>query len=180
MSSEKPTRPRRIHLRPSEQRGLLLLGDSIVALLALYGALYYWSVKDPQFAFSMAFLQRVPAWFYFFPLGWLVMMVDLYDLRRASNWRDTLRGVAVAALLGLAVYAIIYLISPKGSLPRQGVGAYLIIVSTLTLAWRLLYIRLYTDPAFMRRIIIVGAGAQGQTLLGAYKGIWPPPFYLSD
>ena len=179
MSSERPTRPRRIHLRPSEQRGLLLLADSIVALLALYGALYYWSVKDPQFSFSLAFLQqRVPAWFYFFPVGWLVMMVDLYDLRRAANWRDTLRGVAVAALLGLAVYAVIYLISPKGSLPRQGVGAFLILVSTMTLAWRLLYIRFYTDPAFMRRILIVGAGAQGQTLVGAYKSIWPPPFSL--
>jgi exopolysaccharide biosynthesis polyprenyl glycosylphosphotransferase len=179
MSSEKPTRPRRIHLRPSEQRWLLLFGDAVVALLALYGALYYWSIKDPQFAFSLAFLlQRVPGWFYFFPLGWLIMMVDLYDLRRAANWRDTLRGVAVAALLGLAVYAVIYLISPKGSLPRQGVGAYLILVSTLTLAWRLLYIRFYTDPAFMRRILIAGAGAQGQTLVTAYKSIWPPPFYL--
>jgi exopolysaccharide biosynthesis polyprenyl glycosylphosphotransferase len=178
MSSEKPTRPRRIHLRPSEQRALLLFGDLVVALLALFGALYYWSLKDQQFAFSMGFLQRVPLWFYLFPIGWLIIMVDLYDLRRAASWRDTLRGVAVGALLGLALYAVIYLISPKGSLPRQGVGAYLILVSTLTLAWRLLYIRFYTDPAFMRRVLLVGAGGQGQTLVSAYKGIWPPPFYL--
>ena len=178
MSSERPTRPRRIRLRPSEQRALLLFGDLVVALLALLGALYYWSLKDPQFAFSMAFLQRVPLWFYFFPLGWLIIMVDLYDLRRAASWRDTLRGVAVGALLGLALYAVVYLISPKGSLPRQGVAAYLVLVSTLTLAWRLLYIRFYTDPTFMRHTLIVGAGTQGQMLVGAYKSIWPPPFYL--
>jgi len=178
MSSEKPTRPRRIHLRPSEQRGLLLFGDSVVSLLALFGALYYWSLKDPQFGFSLAFLQRVPWWFFLFPFGWLIIMVDLYDLRRAASWRDTLRGVAVGALLGLALYAVIYLISPKGSLPRQGVGAYLVLVATLTLAWRFIYIRFYTDPAFMRRVLIVGAGGQGQTLVSAYKGIWPPPFYL--
>jgi exopolysaccharide biosynthesis polyprenyl glycosylphosphotransferase len=179
MSSEKPTRPRRLHLRPSEQRGLLLFGDLIVAILALTGALYYWSAKDPALAFSAEFVvRRVPGWFFLLPLGWLLAMADLYDLHRAADWRATLRGIALGALFGLATYAVIYLLSPKGSLPRQGVAAFLVLVSGLTLIWRLIYIRLYTDPTFMRRVLIIGAGGQGQTLVTAYKTIWPPPFYL--
>lgn len=178
MSSDKPTRPRRIRLRPSEQRGLLVFGDLVVAFLALAGALYYWSVKDPAFTFTAEFVRRVPGWFFLLPFGWLIMMVDLYDVHRAADWRLTLRGIAVGAVFGLAVYAIIYLISPKGSLPRQGVAAFLVLVSILTLIWRLIYIRLYTDPTFMRRVLIIGAGTQAQTLVSAYKPIWPPPFYL--
>jgi FlaA1/EpsC-like NDP-sugar epimerase len=70
------------------------------------------------------------------------------------------------------------LISPKGSLPRQGVGAYLAVAAVLTLSWRLIYIRLYTDPAFMRRVLIIGAGNAGSTLVSAYRKLWPPPFFL--
>jgi exopolysaccharide biosynthesis polyprenyl glycosylphosphotransferase len=178
MSSERPTRPQRIRLRPSEQRGLLVFGDLVMALLALVGALYYWSLRDPAFTFTAEFVRRVPVWFFLLPLGWLVIMVDLYDVHRAADWRITLRGITVGAVIGLAVYAVIYLISPKGSLPRQGVAAFLVLVSILTLIWRLIYIRFYTDPTFMRRVLIIGAGGQGQTLVNAYKAIWPPPFYL--
>jgi exopolysaccharide biosynthesis polyprenyl glycosylphosphotransferase len=178
MTSEKPTRPRRIRLRPSEQRGLLLFGDLVMAFVALAGALYFWSLRDPNLDFGAQFLSRVPGWFYLLPFGWIILMADLYDPHRAANWRLTVRGIGVAAMVGLVVYSLVYLLSPKGSLPRQGVAAYLVLVSALTLVWRLVYIRLVSDPTFMRRVLIVGAGGQAQTLVRAYRDIWPPPFYL--
>lgn len=179
MASDSTTRPNRIHLRPSEQRAILFVGDVVVTIIAVIIALYYWAYQDLQFDFSVRFvLERVPGWFYLLALGWLILLVDLYDVHRAANLRDTIRGIAVAAIAGFVVYAVIYLISPKGSLPRQGVGAYLAVAAVLTLSWRLIYIRLYTDPAFMRRVLIIGAGNAGSTLVSAYRKLWPPPFFL--
>jgi exopolysaccharide biosynthesis polyprenyl glycosylphosphotransferase len=179
MASDSTTHPNRIHLRPSEQRTILFLGDVVVTIIALIIALYYWTYQDGQFNFSFRFvLERGQGWFYLLPFGWLILLVDLYDIHRAANLRDTIRGIAVAAIAGLLVYAMIYLLSPKGSLPRQGVGAFLAMAAVLTLAWRLIYIRLYTDPAFMRRVLIIGAGNAGSTLVSVYRRLWPPPFFL--
>jgi exopolysaccharide biosynthesis polyprenyl glycosylphosphotransferase len=179
MASDSTTHPNRIHLRPSEQRAILFLGDVIVTIIAVIIALYYWAYQDAQVNFSFQFvLERGQGWFYLLPFFWLILLVDLYDIHRAANLRDTTRGIAVAAIAGILVYAVIYLLSPKGSLPRQGVGAFLAVAAILTFMWRLLYIRLYTDPAFMRRVLIIGAGNAGSTLVSAYRKLWPPPFFL--
>jgi exopolysaccharide biosynthesis polyprenyl glycosylphosphotransferase len=179
MASDSTTRPTRIHLRPSEQRAILFTGDVIVTILSFLLALYYWSYLDAQLEFTFqSVLERLPGWFYLLPFGWLILMVDLYDVHRAANLRDTIRGIAVAAIAGLIVYAVIYLLSAPGSLPRQILGAFLLLAATLTFLWRLIYIRLYTDPAFMRKVLIIGAGTAGTTLAAAYRRLWPPPFYL--
>jgi exopolysaccharide biosynthesis polyprenyl glycosylphosphotransferase len=179
MASDPTTRPSRIHLRPSEQRAILFTGDVIVTVLSFLLALYYWSYLDTQLEFTFqSVLERLPGWFYLLPFGWLILLVDLYDVHRAANLRDTIRGIAVAAIAGLIVYAVIYLLSAPGSLPRQILGAFLVLAATLTFLWRMLYIRLYTDPTFMRKVLIIGAGVAGTSLVAAYRKLWPPPFFL--
>ncbi|MDP2975932.1 MAG: sugar transferase [Anaerolineales bacterium] len=165
-------------VRPSEQRTILLLGDLVVAAIALFVALYIWGRRDIWFGFTLDFLQeRVEFWFYLLPLGWLVMLVDLYDVHHANNWRTTVRGIAIAALIGLAIYAFIYVLV-KGSLNRIGIGVFLAAASSLTFFWRLVYIRIFTAPAFMRRVLVIGAGKAGKRLAEAYKNLWPPPFFM--
>ncbi len=165
-------------VRPSEQRTILLIGDLVVAAIALFVALYIWGRRDIWFGFTLDFLQeRVELWFYLLPLGWLVMLVDLYDVHRANNWRTTVRGIAIAALIGLAIYAFIYVLV-KGSLNRIGIGVFLAAASSLTFLWRLAYIRIFTAPAFMRRVLVIGAGKAGKRLAEAYKNLWPPPFFM--
>jgi hypothetical protein len=108
MASDPTTRPSRIHLRPSEQRAILFTGDVIVTILSFLLALYYWSYLDAQLEFTFrSVLERLPGWFYLLPFGWLILLVDLYDVHRAANLRDTIRGIAVAAIAGLIVYAVI-------------------------------------------------------------------------
>ncbi len=70
----------------------------------------------------------------------MIFLVELYDPHRARNQRQTVAGIATAALAGLFLYAMVYLFSPKGSLPRLGIGVFLIFASILTLLWRLLFI----------------------------------------
>jgi FlaA1/EpsC-like NDP-sugar epimerase len=97
---------------------------------------------------------------------------------RAGNRRETIRGILIAALTGLGIYLFYYFTSEPNSLPRQGVASFFLVSSILTLAWRLFYIRLFTAPQFMRRVLLVGGGKAGQALLRVANNLWPPPFYL--
>ena len=182
------TYPKRVHksnrwrLHPRERTIVLILGDLLMALVALAGALYFWASAEKFLNFSMEFLrQRPPTWFFLLPIFWLVLLVELYDARRSGDWGESVRGVGVAALIGTGLYLLLYFYftdPPRSLLPRRGVAGFLVLASLLTLAWRYLYIRVFTAPQFMRRVVLVGAGKAGQTLLQVINDLWPPPFYL--
>jgi exopolysaccharide biosynthesis polyprenyl glycosylphosphotransferase len=173
------SRSARWRIKPHEQRYILLLGDTLMAGFALFIALYLWAAGDQWLKrFSLEFLQRrVQFWFYFLPLIWILLMVELYDARRARRRRDTLTGISVAALSSAALYLVVFFITPE-DLPRRGVAIFIVAVTLLTIFWRLLYIRVFTAPQFMRRVLIVGAGKSGMALLNVLKDTWPQPFYL--
>lgn len=177
-----------LRLRPSEQRTVLLIGDFIASAAATAGAVYFWyqyslyrlveSGVKPNVAERIIQIE-VPFWFYLLPLVWLLLMVDSYEIHTASNWRKTLRGIAVAPIVGLLAYSLLFTINlDPNSLPRIAIGAFLVIASFLTLTWRAIYIRLYTSSGLMRRVLVVGAGKAGRTLIEAYKKLNPPPFLL--
>jgi exopolysaccharide biosynthesis polyprenyl glycosylphosphotransferase len=169
-------------LHPRERLTLLLIGDLVAGSLALVVALWFWASAAEWLGPSIEFLrERPPTWFYFLPLIWLVLLVELYDVRRANDWRQTLQGVATTALIGLVLYLLLYFFftnPPKSQLPRRGVAGFLIAVSVLTLVWRFLYIRIFIAPAFMRRVLLVGGGRSGQAFLKMINDLWPPPFHL--
>lgn len=177
-----------LRLRPSEQRSILLVGDLIASVSAMGGAIYFWYeyslYKLINDGLSQARAERlvtfeVPLWFYVLPLVWLLLMVESYDTHSAGNWRKTLRGIAVAPIVGLLAYSLLFTINlDPNSLPRIAVGAFLVIASFLTLGWRAIYIRLYTSSGLMRRVLIVGAGKAGHSLADIYRKLNPPPFIL--
>jgi len=178
---QSSTRPRPIgwRVRSRDQRIILLIGDAFVSTLALFGGLYFWGQKDAWLKFSMHFIQqRVEFWFYLLPVIWMVFLIELYDPHRARNLRQTVAGISLAALAGLVLYALVYLISQKGSLPRLGIGIFLAFASILTLGWRLVYIRIFTNQAFLHRVLIIGAGSAGETLVKVYNKMHPKPFFL--
>jgi exopolysaccharide biosynthesis polyprenyl glycosylphosphotransferase len=170
----------RFRILPGEQRALLILGDLLMGILALLGGIYAWSVADGWIRFSLEFFQlRVNWWFYMLPLAWMLLLIDLYDLHRAADWQRTLRGVGVAALVGGFAYLLVYFIAPDPRfINRRAVAAFLLLVIALTLLWRWLYIRLYTAQGMTRRVLVVGAGANGHTLAEVYHQLNPPPFTL--
>jgi len=177
--------PRSYHwqLRVSERRTLLLIGDLLVALASLGISLYYWGTSERFMGFSLEFLQkRTPAWFYFLPFIWLVLMVELYDVHRASDWGQTLRGVLAAAIIGSMLYLALYFyyVDPDRSLlPRRGVASFLATVSVLTLVWRRMYLKIFTAPQFMRRVYLVGGGKSGQNLLKVMNELKVKPLVLA-
>jgi len=166
-------------LRPSERRIILLMGDISVSVLALFLAVIIWSRRDMWLDFSLEFLrQRIPGWFYFLPLVWLFFIIELYDIRRASHWYQTVRGVGIAAGISIGIYLLWFFLAKQGTLPRLGVGVFILGALIGTLLWRFLYIKIFTAPLMMRRVLIVGAGRAGSTLAASIRQIWPPPFHL--
>jgi exopolysaccharide biosynthesis polyprenyl glycosylphosphotransferase len=151
----------------------------LAAGVATYLALQLWSRLDYLGSESLSTFIRVRSpWFPFLPLLWPLLMVDLYDIHRAASWRHTVRGLLLAAAAGGVLYLIVYFTSGQGSLPRRGFLYFLALATLLTLVWRLVYVRVFTAPAMMRRVAIVGAGESGQALLRVIQGMEPPPFHV--
>ena len=173
-------KPRKIlwRLRAGERRALLVLGDLVAALVATFIALTLWAQLDylgPEP--SPEFIRARAPWFVVLPFIWLALMVNLYDIHRASSRRDTIRGILVASLFGAVLYMVLFF-TTDGSLPRRAVLYFLLLAAGLTLVWRLAYIAVFTAPAFMRRVLIAGAGDSSRYFLDSINGVWPPPFHL--
>jgi exopolysaccharide biosynthesis polyprenyl glycosylphosphotransferase len=169
-------------IRIGERKALLVIGDFMMALISLGIAIYIWGNSLQFIEFNFEFLRtRIPLWFYLLPFFWLLLLVELYDIHRAGDWRKTIRGVAIAAIIGLGLYLVVffyYASSPRSVLPRLGVAVFFIAVTVLTLIWRRIYIQIFTAPQFMRRVLLVGAGKTGQILLKIVNDLQPDPFYL--
>jgi len=177
-----------LRLRPSEHRLLLLIGDLISSVGAGLLALYVWQQYSifrlislgvrPGRAESLVRIE-VPLWFYLLPLGWVILMSEMYDPHTAVSVRRTLRGIVIAGSVGFLAYSLAFILNREPSaLLRIVVGVFIVLAAVLTLLWRLAYIRLYTRSGLSRRVLIVGAGKAGMTLARVYVAADPKPFSL--
>lgn len=172
------SRPKRWQLRSSERLAILLIGDFLVAAVALFLALYIWAAGDAWMEFSLEFIaDRPPFWYFLLPFFWILLLVELYDVHRASIRRETLKGIGLATLIYALIYLLIYFTSAPNSLPRRGVSVFIVFAAGFTVLWRLAYIRMFTAPHLLRRVLIIGAGKAGKTLVEVITEQWPPPFF---
>jgi exopolysaccharide biosynthesis polyprenyl glycosylphosphotransferase len=165
----------------SERRVLLVIGDFLMAAIALGVALYFWAsgLGSRSAAEVLQFLQeRPPDWFYLLPFIWLLLLLETYDPHRASSWRQTRNSLLVAAALGMSIYLLYYFAASPGTLPRRGVASFAVTALALTTIWRLFYIRIFTAPQFTRRAVLVGAGSTGEALLRVINEIKPAPYQI--
>jgi exopolysaccharide biosynthesis polyprenyl glycosylphosphotransferase len=184
-----------LRLRPNEHRALLFLGDLVMSVASIFTALYTWREYNVtvQYAALLAdgipparaelIVQNqvrieVPFWFYLLPILWLLLLVELYDPHVAGSGRRTTRGIAIAALVGLLAYSLVFIFRQNSDLPRVGVGAFLFFASLLTLGWRMIFIRIYKRTGQSRRMLVIGAGKAGQTLSELYESLGTRSFNL--
>ncbi len=195
-----------LRLRPSEHRTILFFGDLVMAYISIFAAVATWagylqlklSDEITRLVAEGVSLERaqilaervvnvnvnVQPWFYFLPLIWLVLLVELYEPHVAGSSRRTLRGIAIAALVGLLAYSVVFIFRQDSDLPRIGVGVFLLYASLLTLFWRQVFIRIYKTTGQRRRMLLIGAGKAGQTLAQLYHTLGTRSFnivgYIDD
>jgi len=169
-----------VRLKPGESRLILLTGDVIAAFLALFVALILWSIEpDEWLRFSWQFIiERPPFWFFLLPILWIILLSGLYDHRKAIKRKETVSGIAMSLLMSVILYLFLFFLSEPNSLPRLGVALFFLGSTFFTLIWRLIFIQIFSGPAFLRRVIIVGAGNSGRTLVNTVKDMNPIPFHL--
>jgi exopolysaccharide biosynthesis polyprenyl glycosylphosphotransferase len=176
--AQDSVRELRWQMRTAERRMLLIIGDLMSAIIATMAALALWSRFD-YLALTEEFVRVRAGWFVLLPAIWPILMINFYDIRRASSWNVTVRGIFLAALVGALFYLGIYFFRTEaGSLPRRGPIYFLVLTVALTLIWRFIYIRIFTGPAFMRRVLIVGAGQSGREILSVVHELNPSPFHV--
>ena len=176
-----------VRLRASEHRVILFLGDLLIGVVSVIASIYTWIEYNSYVQIILKGVKprkvpdfvEAPFWFYLLPIIWTFLLVDLYEPHAAGSGRRTIRGIAIAAFVALVAYSLVFIVSPEpGSLPRVGVGAFLLYASFLTLAWRALFIRIYKTTGQMRRVLLVGAGRAGQTLAQLYGTLLTRSFNL--
>lgn len=169
----------RWRFRLVERRALLIFGDLLASGSALVFALLFWSAIDPYFQFNAFFLfKHVPTWFYYFPLVWLLLLTELYNVRQAASWADTVKSVGTAAVVGLVLYLGLYFTLTDETLPRTAVVVFVAATALLTLFWRYLYISILNSEKFLRRVLVVGGGRSGQIILQVINSIEPKPLFV--
>ena len=137
MTNLQKTKNSRWFIKTAERQLILLLGDLLVSIISLFIALYSWAQKDQWISFSLQFLrERPPAWFYMLPFFWILLLIDLYDVRKAANHKDTIRGIFNATLVATLLYLVIFFVAEPKTLPRRGVAAFIGSAALLTLVWR--------------------------------------------
>ncbi len=149
----------------SERKILLGVIDLALVNLAMMG-LGALRLHEP---WGSTAILRHPFWYVLLSATWLVvaLLLDAYNLRRASApATGMLLGAGAALLVGLVYLSIPYVTPPLLASRLSAFGFLLAAGGTIGL-WRGVYATVLSQQPFRSRVLIVGAGGSGQTILEA-------------
>lgn len=154
-----------IPMRISERRLLLLTLD----FLAVNGALLAALALRPAYVFDLALVIRRPLWFFVITAIWfpVARALDAYELHIAGELPLAALAVAKAGLLTTVIYLLIPFLTPPLPTARWQLFALPLLTMAFASAGRALYVLAWGQPAFRRRLLIVGAGWAGRTIAHA-------------
>jgi len=156
----------------SERRALLSFVDSILILVAIWGAFVIWGWSDTgQLAFVNS---RMSESWYWYPLlfgGWMTLawLNDLYDVPSSYDSGLNALRIGIVAVIGLCTYLLIYFLSPAEMLPRTFIVNFLALSSAAVAAWRIGYIHLSNTLPFAHHVLIVGNGERARIIAEAVE-----------
>ncbi len=158
--------------QPGQKLVLLVAGDTALASTAFVVAVWLWTFTSGA-EFGLDHLLALPGWLYALIPAWLFLILPLYDPRRAAHLPGTARGILLASCAVGAIYLSVFFFLPRDLLPRLVFLYFVTCAAGLTLLWRAVYIRALESAFLQRRVIVVGAGWAGRTLLHAIRAHQP-------
>ncbi|MGQ9841691.1 MAG: sugar transferase [Anaerolineae bacterium] len=103
-------------------------------------------------------------------LWWIVaQFADAYSLARAASAPYSILAAGPAAAVTAFLYQWIPVLTPPLASRKLGLFFGLLAVGLIAL-WRGLYAVLFVQPAFQRRVLVLGAGWAGRALAEALRG----------
>lgn len=153
-------------LNTSERR--LVLGG--VDLFLLNASLILALIITTDLISGPDVLWQYAKWFITLSLVWLALaaIFDVYNLARAASISASATASMAAALFGSGFYFLIPWFTPP--LIGRGQGYLFVALAMLSVgAWRIVYARLFVQPTFFRRVLVIGAGESGQALVEALQ-----------
>jgi len=148
----------------SAQRRALLLGGDVLVLVAVCTLALRLGAARSDWEWDAEFVLEHAAWYGVLGGLWVALawINGLYDPRRAPDrWASAVLSVKVSAQVLLA-WAVAYFVPPPWTIVRHVVVFFTLGAALVMPLWRLTYAVLFSQPAFRRRLLIVGAGAAGR------------------
>ncbi len=153
-------------LRISERRVVLVFVDILLLNLALIVTTTLLGDFQP----SVASLVVYSKWFVVLTAVWYAcaLFFDCYDLARSASASASAKNALFAALITMLIYTFIPFLTPP--LTSRGLIFYLTLsTSGSIVAWRVVYAKVFVQPWFQQRALIIGAGKAGQALVSAIQ-----------
>jgi FlaA1/EpsC-like NDP-sugar epimerase len=171
-------------LQVSERRLLLILVDTSLLVFAAFCALEGWAAlrRDMQWTFTFVMQQFV--WLIALPTAWVALLAlyECYDLQISARTGTIVRRLfSVCATFAIAYIALFFLtatpaettylpVALVSDLRLLRVAPILFILGALPLeiVWRSFYAAMLTGAHFQRRVLVIGSGHGGRTLVQAF------------
>lgn len=174
----------RLGLKISERRLLLIFGDLVALTLSAILAIVGWTTIRTDILLDSGFVLTYSNTLAIISVLWFILLIVVggYSLKVAASIREVIsRVLAVFAAYMIIYLTLFFLFAPQpnsiyqlpfwGELPLLRVVPVLFALCALTLqiGWRTAYAKLLTKDQFRRRLLIIGAGRAGRTLLEAFQ-----------
>jgi exopolysaccharide biosynthesis polyprenyl glycosylphosphotransferase len=152
----------RLSLTFAERRLLLWLVD----VLALNAGLLLALALRFGYAFSWRTLGAAPVYFLLLTALWFAwaLFFDCYELPATADASHSAWRTGRAGLVTALCYLAIPYLTPQFPTSRLSAFLFLGLATVSVPAWRVLYAAVFVQPAFERRVLIVGAGLSGAEL----------------
>ncbi|MEM9953826.1 MAG: sugar transferase [Chloroflexota bacterium] len=159
-------RKRRVQLRISERRLLMILGDLLGIILAVFVGLGIWAYVG-EIAYDQAFLLSQSMWFIVLAGIWIVLANanGYYEFSIAADFWRSLQRLVIIHIQMIALYVVIFFFSDRTSLPRLFIFYYSLIAFIWMFLWRLLNPALIGWASAKRRVLIVGTDWASKTII---------------
>lgn len=156
-------------LQASDHRAVLAIGDAATALAAVVIALWLWSIPAGWQFSPRVLVER--AWWFVAALAWYAAAAAPAEpISIAFALGRTLRVLARGTAVLLIAYVGWYFYAPHGGLPRLVVLYFLWEAVLLTLAWRIVFVAIFSRAPFRQRLCIVGSGEPAALAAAALRG----------
>ena len=148
-----------------ERRWLLYLLD----FLAINGGFMLSLYFRVDYQLNGSLLLRHPEWFILLNGLWFFLgyLLQVYDIERAGQYRTALLPTLSAGFLVTILFNFIPYLPPTLPSSRQPLFVAILLPVVFLILGRIIYLTIFAQPRFRRKLIIIGAGWAGRTIYQA-------------